>query len=291
MGKTVDQALLSPSGLLATQIRSQRVEANASRDLPVFYRNIEDALDVRRATQSFHAMTPSNWQTGNAVDFCSSDYLSWNTTGTIRRSFLAELSRHPEFIVAAGGPRVLEGNYPYIEETEQEIASFHGAEAAMIVTSAFEANVMIWSALPRPGDVILYDSMVHASTHEGMERSLAIQKVEFPHNDVAGFRKALTAIMESQPLINQGKRSVLVAVESVYSMEGDVSPLLELVDIAAEFSQDQGNIQFVIDETHGAGLIGPNGTGLVCELGLEAEIAVRVHAYSKAMGASGGTYM
>jgi 8-amino-7-oxononanoate synthase len=91
-------------------------------------------------------------------------------------------------------------------------------------------------------------------------------------------------------MIKQGRRSILVAVESVYSMEGDVCPLLELFEVADEISQGLGNIQFVVDETHSAGLIGPNGTGLVCELGLEAEIAVRLHTYSKAMGACGGRH-
>ena len=156
------------------------------------------------------------------------------------------------------------------------------------MNSAFDANVMVWSALPRPGDVIVYDSLVHASTHDGMERSLAIQRTEFRHNNIAAFRNILTSILDTQPLIKQGRRSILVAVESVYSMEGDVCPLLELVEIADEISEGLGNIQFVVDETHSAGLIGPNGTGLVCELGLEADVAVRLHTYSKAMGSCGG---
>lgn len=276
----------TPSGSLVTVIKSQRIQPK--KDLPAFYRNVEEALDARRATQSLFTIVHNNWQTNNAVDFCSNDYLSWNTTGLIRSKFLEELSLYPNFSVAAGGSRVMEGNYPYIEETEQEIADFHGAERGLITNSAFDANVMVWSALPRPGDVIVYDSLVHASTHEGMERSLAMQRTEFPHNDIKAFRNVLNSILESHPLIKQGKRCILIAVESVYSMEGDVCPLLELVEVAEEISEGQGNIQFVVDETHSAGLIGPNGAGLVSELGLEAEIAVRLHTYSKAMGACGG---
>ncbi|RYP08062.1 hypothetical protein DL765_008918 [Monosporascus sp. GIB2] len=267
------QSILSPTGSLVKHIESQRVRTHLTKSLPTFYRNIEEALDTRRATQSLFSIVPNNWQTKNAVDFCSNDYLSWNTTGLIRSKFLHELSLYPDFSVAAGGSRVMEGNYPYIEETEQEIASFHGAEAGLIVNSAFDANVMVWSALPRPGDAIVYDALVHASTHEGMERSLAIQKTEFQHNDIESFRETLVSIMDSQPRIKQGRRSILVAVESVYSMEGDVCPLAELVEVAKEISQGQGNIQFVIDETHSTGLFGPNGTGIVCELGLEDEIA------------------
>ncbi|KAH8722887.1 5-aminolevulinate synthase [Phaeosphaeriaceae sp. PMI808] len=259
-----------------------------NKDLPAFYRNVEEALDARRATQSLFSILPNNWQTSHAVDFCSNDYLSWNTTGVIRTAFLAELSAHPNFNVAAGGSRVMEGNYAYIEDVEREIAAWHGAKVGLIVNSAFDANVMVWSALPRPGDVVMYDSLVHASTHEGMERSLAIQKTAFEHNDLKAFSRTLSSILETFPMVKQGRRSVLVAVESVYSMEGDVCPLLELVEIADELSEGLGNVQFVVDETHSAGLFGPNGAGLVCELGLEEEIAVRLHTYSKAMGACGG---
>ena len=273
---------------LIKHIESQRIRSTLSKSVPAFYHNLEKALDVRRASQSLFPIVPNNWQTKNGVDFSSNDFLSWNTSGLIRSRLLEELVRYPNFSVTAGGPRVMEGNYPYIEETELEIASAHGAEDGLIVHSAFNANVMVWSAIPRPGDVIVYDALVHASTHQGMELSLALQRTEFPHNDVKAFRKTLTSILDSQPMIKQGRRSILVAVESVYSMEGDVCPLLELVEVADEISQGLGNIQFVVDETHSCGLIGPDGTGLVCELGLEAEIAVRLHAYSKAMGACGG---
>jgi len=288
MDASSEDRSFQPDRSIIKHVQAQQIHRSSTKDLPAFYRNVEEALDKRRVTQSLFTLINSNWQTNTAIDFCSNDYLSWNTTGLIHKAFLAELDRYPDFSVAAGGSRVMEGNYPYIEETELEIARDHGAEAGLIVNSAFDANVMVWSALPRPGDVIVYDCLVHASTHEGLERSLAIQKLEFQHNDVAAFRKIIMSVLEAQPLIKQGRRSILVAVESVYSMEGDVCPLLELVDIADELSEGLGNIQFVVDETHSAGLIGPNGTGLVCALGLEADIAVRLHTYSKAMGACGG---
>lgn len=283
-----NELALSADGPLAKQIKSQRAHFNGTKSVPAFYRNIEEALDARRATQSLFLIAQDIWQTNDVVDFASNDYLSWNTTGLIRSSFLEELSRYPGFRVGASASRVAGGNYPYLDETELEIASFHGAEAGLLVNSAFDANVMVWAAIPRPGDVIMYDSLVHASTHEGMDRSLAIQKIEFQHNDIESFRKTLISILDTYPMIKQGRRSVLIAAESLYSMEGDFCPLLELVEVVDEISQGCGNIQFVIDETNSEGVIGPNGTGLVCELGLEKEIAVRVHTYSKAMGSCGG---
>lgn len=205
-----------------------------------------------------------------------------------RAEFHAEVARHPDFSIGSNGVRLMDGNSKYLEQAEKDIAAFHGAEDGLLVGSAFEANVAVWTALPRPGDVIVYDALVHASTHEGVNKSLAIDKFEFPHNDVEGFRRVLLDVFKSQRLVQQGKRSILVAVESIYSMDGDVCPLQELVDVAHEVSAGHGNIQFVVDEAHSIGVIGPKGSGLVCELGLQKEIAIVVHSYGKAIGATGG---
>ncbi|KAI1452813.1 5-aminolevulinate synthase [Annulohypoxylon moriforme] len=281
------ESIISPNSPLLIRIRAQKVDSGSSKGLPTFYRNLEEALDIRRSSQSLCPIVENNWQAGSSVDFSSNDILSLNASGTLRTEFLAELSRHPGFSTGSGGSRLIDGNYPYIEKAELEIAEFHGAESGLILGSGFDANVAIWTAIPRPGDVIVYDALVHASTHEGMNQSVAMQKFEFTHNDVESFREVLHSILKTQPLVKQGKRSVIVAVESVYSMEGDVCPLQELVDISKELSDGHGNIQFVVDEAHSTGIIGPKGSGLVCELGLEKEIALIVHTCGKAMGGSG----
>lgn len=149
----------------------------------------------------------------------------------------------------------------------------------------------MWTAIPRPGDVVVYDALVHASTHEGIKQSLAMQKIECAHNNVEAFRGTLLEILDSQPLVRQGQRSVLVAVEAIYSMDGDVCPLQELVEVANEVFHDWKNVQFVVDEAHSVGVIGPNGGGLVCELGLQKDIGIVVHSFGKAMGATGGMYL
>lgn len=281
-----------PTDALAFRMRSMKRQPVKPED--PFYRNIEEALDQRRAATNLRCVVQNEWQTmqGNMIDFSSNDVLSWNATGILREKFLTELAQNPDFSPGAGGSRLLDGFYPYLEGAEAQVAEFHGAETSLMVSSGFEANLAVWKAIPRPGDVILYDSLVHASTHEGMNLSLAIHKVEFAHNDVRSFREALLSIFDSQPLIRQGKRCILVAVESVYSMDGDVCPLQELVAVADEACQETGqeNIKFTIDEAHSTGLYGPNGSGLVCELGLEDRIAVRVHTFGKAIGATGGDY-
>ncbi|KAI1076951.1 5-aminolevulinate synthase [Whalleya microplaca] len=286
-----DSEIKLPSEDLAIRVKDHQLHPEATKALPTFYRNLEEALNVRRSGQNLYSVVTSTIHTHGAIDFCSGDVLSLGTSGAQRAEFLAELARHPDFTPGSGGARLMDGNYSYLEQTERAIAQFHGAERGLILGSGYEANGAIWTAIPRPGDVILYDEMVHASTHEGMRNSLAIRQFPFPHNDIEAFRNSLAEILDSQPLIKQGKRSVIVAVEAIYSMDGDICPLQGLLDAAKEVFVDGQSVQFVVDEAHSVGVIGPSGAGLVCELGLQSEIAIVMHAFGKAMAATGAVIL
>ncbi|KAI0549704.1 5-aminolevulinate synthase [Xylaria curta] len=276
-----------PTKALKARIKGQHSDPSRIKSLPLFDRNLEEALDGRRALCNLHQQVLNDWQTGNEIDFASNDILSWNSSGTLRLEFLSILAQHPDFQPGSGGSRVLDGDSNFLETVEDYVARFHGAEDGLIVNSGYDANLAVWSAIPRPGDVIVYDELVHASSREGITQSIASLQAEFRHSDTQSFRNTLISIIHSNQLIKCGKRSVLVAVESVYSMDGDICPLQDFVDIADDVFCEYGNIQFVIDEAHSTGLFGPKGAGLVCELGLEHRIAVRIQTYGKAMGASG----
>ena len=273
--------------MLRSWLQDQKLRAPEMKDAPVFYRNLEEALDVRRVNHAMFTRTKSAWKTGDAIDFCSNDFLSLGSSGEIRKAFLDELAAHPDFSLYSGGSRLADGNYDYIEQVEQEVADFHGAETALIVNSGWEANSAIFSAVPRPGDVIVYDELVHASVHDGMVRSLSIRKVPFGHNDVDALRKVLVSIVNDDPAIKDGSRSILISVESVYSMDGDVCPLMEMLQVAKD-TCPHGNAVFIVDEAHGTGVLGPKGRGLVSKLGIEKEIAIRLHTCGKALASSNG---
>ncbi|KAI0104841.1 putative aminotransferase [Nemania sp. FL0031] len=281
---------MSSQAMLTSWIKGQKLRAHQMKDAPAFYRNLEEALDVRRADHAMFTPNISAWKNGDGVDFCSNDILHLGATGKVRAAFEEELARHPDYNLYSGGVRMLDGNYDYIQQVESEIADFHGAEAALIVNSGFEGNGAIFGALPRPGDAIVYDELVHASSLDGMVHSLALCRKSFRHNDCDSFREVLTSVVDSQRMIQEGLRCVLVAVESVYSMDGDVCPLRELVDIAKEICP-QGNVEFIIDEAHGTGVIGPNGAGLVNALGMEKEIAVRLHTCGKGLASTGAVIL
>lgn len=291
MGEAYDpRTIFSPSRELAARIGNQKPQQKINPSSS-FYRNLEDALEVKKKSHTFYSIQQNLWQAAEStVDFISNDILSFGTSGILKTEYLKELSRYDQHNPGAPGSRLAEGNYAYIEETEQYIAKFHGAETALLLASGFEANVAIWTSIPRPGDVIIYDTLVHASTHEGIDQSLVGERESFAHNDIEDFRRILRWIIESNPLIQRGARSVLVAVESVYSMDGDVCPLQELVDAAKELAPS-GSVQFVVDEAHSNGIYGPQGKGLVCALGLEKEVAVVMHSYGKALSSRGGMYL
>ncbi|KAI0470061.1 5-aminolevulinate synthase [Xylariaceae sp. FL0804] len=267
---------------------TRRPQPESARTQQTFYRHLEETLDIRRGSSQYYSIVENAWQADDAVDFCSGDILGLGRSEQRRAEFLDELARHPNFSTGSSGVRLVKGIYTYLEQAGRDIAAFHGAECGLIVGSAYEANVAIWTAIPRAGDVAVYDSLVHARTHEGLKQSFATDKFEFPHNDVEAFRGVLLDVLASQKLARQNKRSVLVAIESIHSMDGDICPLQVLIDVADEVSGGQGNIQFVVDEAHSIGVIGRKGAGLVCHLDLQRDIAVEVHSYGKAIGAAGG---
>lgn len=264
---------------------NQAQELRAPRTKDIFNKNLEEALDIRRSQHSLITLRKRR----DHIDFSSNDFLSLSSSGQLREAFLEELGRHPDFSLGSTGSRLLDGNHDYFEALEDEIAAFHGAERALIVNSGFEGNSAIFSAIPRPGDVVVFDELVHASVHEGMARCSAMVRQSFRHNCVDSLRDTLEMVHESQPLVQRGQRTVLIAVESVYSMEGDFCPLAELVEAAQEVFPKR-NFQFIVDEAHTTGVVGEKGVGLVSSLGLQKEIAIRLHTFSKALGASGGTF-
>ena len=273
--------------MLEEWIKGQRLKAPGMKDAPIFYRNLEEALDTKRRDHGLLMIRKNMWKTGHSVDFISGDTLSLGASGRLRKEFEEELELHRHLPIGAASSRLMDGNYDYLDTVEKEIAEFHRAETGLIVQSGFEANVDISISIPRAGDAIVYDELVHASTHDGMQQSQATCRIPFRHNSEDALRDALMRVHNSQPLIEQGSRSVIIAVESVYSMEGDVCPLRELIEVAKEIFP-HGNAQFLVDEAHSTGIIGPKGAGLVCDLGLENEVAIRMHTFGKAIGASGG---
>ncbi|GAB4019396.1 pyridoxal phosphate-dependent aminotransferase family protein [Spirosoma koreense] len=176
----------------------------------------------------------------------------------------------------ATGSRLLAGQTQLADEVEQELAHFYQTEAALIFNSGYDANLGLLSCLPKAGDTLLTDELIHASMIDGARLSYAT-RYRFRHNDLNDLESRLRQAALAQP-----DGQVFVAVESVYSMDGDTAPLVQMADLCEQYGA-----ALLVDEAHATGIYGPNGEGLVAEFGLTERVLARVHTFGKALGVHG----
>lgn len=207
------------------------------------------------------------------IDFASNDYLGLAASGRLADAARAALDRG--VAVGSGGSRLLRGNRAEHEALEHEAATFFGSEAALFFPTGFTANSALLATLPRRGDLILADELVHASMHEGLRLTRAEARM-VRHNDAHAFEQTLTDWRRAG-----GKGQVWIAVESLYSMDGDFAPLADLSQIA-----QRHDAMLLVDEAHATGICGPSGRGLSATLPSRDHI-ISLHTCGKALGAEG----
>ncbi|CAK7211727.1 hypothetical protein SCUCBS95973_001217 [Sporothrix curviconia] len=240
------------------------------------------ALEARAHKSALRALTvvpPAS------VDFSSNDFLSLATSAALHSAFLGNLRQCPPRL-GSGGSRLLDGNSDYATALEAAIASFHGANTGLLFNSGFDANAGFFACVPQPGDVVVYDAAIHASVHEGLRLSRAGVRASFAHNNAGDLERVLARVVAADGLVKNGQRSVFVAVESLYSMDGDVAPLQAIVEVV-ERVLPAGNGKIVVDEAHSTGVYGEQGRGVVCSLGLETRCFARLHTFGKALACNG----
>lgn len=207
------------------------------------------------------------------VDFSSNDYLGLAASEELREAALKGIGEGVP--LGSGGSRLLRGNCPEHAALEDRAAQVFGAESALYFANGFVANMALLSTLPMRGDMIFYDALVHASAHDGMRLGRA-EKRAFPHNDT----QALDAML-AEWRQGDGEGTAWIAVEGLYSMDGDKAPLLELKHIA-----DRHGAILLIDEAHATGVYGTKGEGLAGDLH-SAPNVLTLHTLGKALGCEG----
>ncbi|GAA5977455.1 hypothetical protein JCM5350_004693 [Sporobolomyces pararoseus] len=260
---------------------------------------LESALASRRSRQMLRSLEPlpssSSSSNSHLVDFSSNDYLSFSESPLLRQKLLSSLNCTTS--PSPFGPpssRLLDGNSPAHLSVENQLSRFFNSEegGALLFNSGFDANVGIWTCLPGPEDYIFYDELVHASIHDGMRSSRvpSNRRIKINHNDLENLETALRKISIEDVRVEKGEKSVWIGVESLYSMDGDLCPLKEMVELV-ERVLPKGNGHFIVDEAHSTGLYGEKGRGLVCALGLANRITIRLHTFGKAMACSGAVVL
>ncbi|MEZ5707838.1 MAG: 8-amino-7-oxononanoate synthase [Blastomonas sp.] len=229
----------------------------------------ETQLDGLAADERRRSLIP---QAG--LDFSSNDYLGLAGSGVVRDLLRTAIDRGVP--IGSGGSRLLRGNHRAHEELEQFAAAHFDSEAALYFSSGFAANAALFATLPQRGDVVLYDELVHASAHEGMRLGRAECRA-IRHNDADSFAAACQDYRRSG-----GRGRIWIAVESLYSMDGDRAPVDALAVIA-----DRHGAMLVVDEAHATGCFGTGGKGLSAHLG-QRENLVTLRTCGKALGVEGG---
>ncbi len=206
-------------------------------------------------------------------DFSSNDYLALGRSRRIAAAVSAAIARGVP--IGSGGSRLLRGNDPEHEMLEAEAAAFFGAETALYFSTGYAANAALFATLPQRGDLVVHDALIHASAHEGMRLGRG-DSVAAAHNDVTAFEDAILAWRRGG-----GRGRPWIAVESLYSMDGDRAPLDELVAVA---QRHDGVL--LIDEAHATGVFGDDGRGLAGAFEGRPDV-VTLRTCGKAMGCEG----
>jgi 8-amino-7-oxononanoate synthase len=207
-------------------------------------------------------------------DFTSNDYLGY---GTRDRRSSADRARESGLPVSGAASRLLRGDHPLWHAVEAELAEWHGAEAALMMTGGYAANEGLLSTVVEPGDWVATDALNHASIGDGL-RLVRPRKFVFRHNDLNHLEDGLRA----EAARRRPDRELFVVTEALFSMDGDRPPLRELADLA-----ERHGAHLIVDEAHTTGCYGPTGSGCVDAAGVRDRVLATVHTGGKALGVCG----
>lgn len=202
--------------------------------------------------------------------FSSNNYLGLTNHPALKRAAQEAIERYG---CGSGASRLISGSMAVHHELENRLAALKKTEAALVFPTGYHANIGVLSALMGPGDTILSDSLNHASIIDGCRLSRADTRV-YRHADTEHLGELLKACPAT------GQR--LIVTDSVFSMDGDLAPLAEIMSLARQY-----DAWVMVDEAHATGVFGPHGGGLVEELGLTEEVDIQMGTLGKALGCVG----
>ncbi len=239
---------------------TQELEILSSQDLRRGLTEVEEVLPGGRVQVAGRIL----------LNLSSNDYLGLSQDP---RLIAAAREAAARWGVGAGASRLVVGHLALHEEVEARLAAFKGTEAAVIFSTGYMANLGVISALMGPGDKVFCDKLNHASIYDAIRLSGA-NLIRFPHRDI----DRLEALLQKA---GPGKR--LIVTDSVFSVDGDLAPLQDMVEI-----KDRYGAMLMVDEAHATGVLGPEGEGLAAALGLTQRVEVHMGTFSKALGSLGG---
>ncbi len=207
------------------------------------------------------------------LNFCSNNYLGLANHPEVSKAAQRAIE---EYGVGPGAVRTIAGTMELHRELEEKLADFKKAEATITFQSGFNANLAVIPALMTKKDIIISDELNHASIIDGCRLSGAEIRV-YDHADLESLREVLAKASEDNP------EKILIVTDGVFSMDGDIAPLPEIVELAKEFEAI-----VMVDDAHGEGVLGSHGRGIVDHFELHGEVDIEIGTFSKAFGTVGG---
>lgn len=243
-------------------------------------KKLTQKLETRKQNQALRRL-PIDYY---GVDFASNDYIGFSKSKTIFEETHELLVSKNVSSNGATGSRLLSGNHPLYEETENHIATFHQSDTALLFNSGYDANVGFFSAVPQKGDFILYDEYCHASIRDGIQLSNA-KAYKFQHNDYEDLQRLLEKCQSEQDQSALGTE-IYIVTESVFSMDGDC-PEFEIILSLSE----KHKAYVIVDEAHALGVFGSTGEGLMQSQHLQHRIFARIMTFGKGLGCHGAAVL
>lgn len=240
----------------------------------IFPKSLQIKLDQRKQNNALRTLPSSK----DLIDFASNDYLGFSHSENIfhkTHQFLLDRNIKTN---GATGSRLLSGNHILYSETESFISNFHQSESALLFNSGYDANVGFFSSVPQRSDVILYDTLCHASIRDGIQLSNA-KSYKFEHNDLEDLEHLIQKFKTEE-------NEIYIVTESIFSMDGDCPDLEKMTELSQKHKT-----HLVVDEAHALGVFGDKGEGLIQNLGLQNQIFARIMTFGKGLGCHGAAIL
>lgn len=230
--------------------------------------HFQESLDKRKEEGTLRRLRIQS----SGIDFYSNDYLGLAKSKELQYLLLRKVMDNPQLLSGSTGSRLISGNSEIAVSVENEIAQKHQFESALLFPSGYNANLALLSTLPSRHDTVIVDEQIHRSVHDGCKLSNA-RKLKFKHNDTE----------DLENILKRQEGHCYIAIESLYSMEGDFAPIKEIAALASKYKAS-----LIVDEAHALGVF---GYGLIEKYQLQDHVSAAVVTYGKALGAHGAAIL
>lgn len=243
------------------------------------FKYLQDELDDMKAQQTFRNLIPLESKQGsrveikgkNVIQLSSNNYLGLTDHPRMKKAALEAVEKYG---AGTGSVRTIAGTFSMHNALEEKLADFKHTEASLVFQSGFTTNQGVLSAILSDQDVVISDELNHASIIDGIRLTKAARKI-YKHADLDSLEDALKASSDF--------RTRLIVTDGVFSMDGDIAPLPEIVELAEKYQA-----MVMVDDAHASGVLGKNGRGTVNHFGLDGRVHIQVGTLSKAIGVLGG---